>query len=194
MSADLAAELVIAQRHLTPSRRDRLLHLGADTGLVVTLLGVMPALIEGRLWQPVDGAPLAVVLPVLIDDALTPGSRWPAMAPLFGHLVDLVAFTTSNPDRWALRTGAASWLGAVQPQFLDPDPVEIWQTPMAWLMAGGTGICPLTDDPVELRRLLMPLETISVADVTYWRFLQRVLSAPSLTPHILVRPTAEEAA
>jgi hypothetical protein len=191
---DLVAELTVAQQHLTPVRRDYLLRQGADPGIIVALLGMMPALIEGRTWQPVNGAPIAVVVPVLVDDPLTPESRWPAMAPLFGQLVDLIAFSIATPKRWALRTGNAQWLGAVQPQYLDPDPVEIWQTPMAWLRAGGMGLCPLTHSHHELRRLLLPLHSISVADSTYGRFLQRALSAPPSIPHILVRPTAEEVA
>jgi hypothetical protein len=68
------------------------------------------------------------------------------------------------PDRWALRRGIASWLGACEPQYLDPDPVPVWRTPLGWLRAGCRGLVLLTEDKTDRYRCLSMLGSIVAED------------------------------
>jgi hypothetical protein len=191
---DLLGELRAAHRNMTPEWRDRLIAAGADPGIVVAMLGTLPAQIEGRLWQPLEDAPHAIILPVFVDDTASPETIYPALAPQYGNIVDLIAFNITSPDCWALRTGAASWLGAYGPQLLDPDPVTVWRAPWQWVCNGGVGIVPLTDDVTELRRLFLPCGSLAVADAAYGRDLRRTLSTPHPIPRIFVQRMKEQAA
>lgn len=66
-----------------------------------------------------------------------------------GEPVDIVAASSSVEDEWALLTGACPLLGWdawMQAQVGIADRVRIWPTPMAWMRAGGSGICVLRWD------------------------------------------------
>ena len=94
-------------------------------------VSVIPITVTGRLWMPSAGGSMALVLPVFDEDE---------------DLVDLVALRTSDPTEWWLRLGfndlihGASWL---EDAHLTGQPVRHFMTPLAWLAAGGEGVCLL---------------------------------------------------
>lgn len=63
----------------------------------------------------------------------------------FHHLLDLLTFSLDRPDRWNLARGKAVVLGAVALDLAAEfgTPLAVNSTPLAWLKAGGEGICPL---------------------------------------------------
>src|SRR5215469_18982285 len=71
-----------------------------------------------RYWPDPAGGP-AYVFPAT---AVEPGQPYlleaddPVWTVAAGPIVDLVAFSPFGPNRWALRTGAAIVLGAIEPQ------------------------------------------------------------------------------
>jgi hypothetical protein len=71
-----------------------------------------------------------------------------------GPIVDLVAFHPECRNRFALRTGAAVVLGAVEPQVLGPDPVSVLADISDWLREGCRGIVLLTSDGHQRGRIL----------------------------------------
>jgi hypothetical protein len=54
---------------------------------------------------------------------------------------------------WRLRTGAGLWLGAIRPQYLDPEPAPIRPSPLSWLQHRCTGLVPLSRNPFEIWRV-----------------------------------------
>lgn len=193
---DLDAELCLAQGSLTEQQRGQLRADGVG-GQILRWgwAGALPVLLEGDLWQPCEGEPLAFVVPVKAADGHTPENPNPENVLRYGDVVDLVAFRPDRPDRWALRLGAAAWLGAIEPQFLEPRPVRVWRTPLEWLRAGGEGIVPLSHDPEEVRGVLLWCRAIVAADVEHGRQLRRLLEKPARIPPIYVdRPEARVAA
>jgi hypothetical protein len=102
----------------------------------------------------------------------------------WGAIVDLVAFHPRHPARWALRVGAAEWLGCCEPQYLDPPPVRIWRLPLDWLRADCTGLVILSQEPVDAYRVLSGLHSITAEDAAHAGELRRVLSRSWLVPHI----------
>src|SRR3954464_15417564 len=110
--------------------------------------------VDGDLFQPDPDGRAAFVIPVRVHSALSPEARAPLEAVAQGEIVDLLAFHPAKPDRWALRRGTAEWLGAIPPQFCAPDPVRVWRSPMAWLIAGCHGMLPLSRNAADIHRLL----------------------------------------
>ena len=91
-------------------------------------LAVGPALAsiqitDGRFQLDTHGDAKAFVIPVRVGNPLTAEVSDPIRAVRCGALIDLLAVSPSYPDRWALRVGNATWLGAIEPQFLMPEPV-----------------------------------------------------------------------
>lgn len=77
--------------------------------------------------------------------APSPDGRRSMVVPVYenGQLLDLVAFSTSTPDDWLLRTGAGLALGLIdgfEPHTWGAS-VHLHKTPMDWLRAGGDGLC-----------------------------------------------------
>ncbi len=90
----------------------------------------------------------AFILPVRVDFLCTPETIRGFKAVRAGYLVDLLAFRPEWPDRWALRCGAAEWLGSIPPQYCDPDPVRIWSSPVRWLQSSCDGLVMLCRHPL----------------------------------------------
>lgn len=130
MSAvNLSGELFAAASQVKQLHLDHIRALGvapatiAELGRAQPPFGIVEAETEtsGR-YQP-SGGPVHVVMPVLDD----------------GALVDLVAWRTTRPDRWWLRTGNG-W--ALNPDDLreyfrwGAAPPTLRSTPLDWLRAG----------------------------------------------------------
>jgi hypothetical protein len=123
-----------------------------------------------------DGVPVWV-LPATCCDPERP-EEIEAVDPLDvvskGPVVDLLAFHF-HPEcrkRFALRTGAAVVLGCVPPQYMQPDPVRVFDDVADWLKSGCKGIVLLSNDPHQrgriLRRIESPIGTPNPDQVKFW--------------------------
>lgn len=121
--------------------------------------------------------------------ANTPESHCPRRICRHGYLTDLVLWHPRCLDRWRLRTGAAEWLGAIEPQYCEPDPVAIWRSPLRWLQADCEGLVLLTSGRAEYYRVLSNCRGGLVAeDEVHKAELRRILERPWPAPNVMVRP------
>lgn len=143
------------------------------------------------LYQPnSDNGVPCLILPVVED----------------GGLVDLVAFRTSDPGTWWLRTGNALALGlekGLEPhlwfQRADPSakppkhqvgqPAHLCSHPLDWLRRAGDGLCVVDWSAPDIRRLDVLPEVIC-SDPQTASLLKRALSRPQRLPAISVMETA----
>ncbi len=120
-----------------------------------TIAAVAPAIVRiavaGSTYEPDPAGKGAFLLPVRVDNPLTPEAADSIGIIRAGSIVDLLAFHPAHPYRWALRRDDAEWLGAIEPQYLDPAPVPVWRSPLAWLQAGCRGLVVLS--PVAADRV-----------------------------------------
>ena len=132
-----------------------------------------------------DGGGSAFIVPVRVENAVTPEAADPAEVICDGWIVDLVAFHPDHPARWALRTGAAEWLGSIEPQYLDPEPVPMWRTPLAWLQAGCRGLVLLSKERESHYRILSSLGEIVAEDHQHATELRQHLGRPWPMPKVM---------
>lgn len=111
----------------------------AELGMDQHQFGVAPVRwLPGGMYEPdPDGEP-AVIMPVM---------HWSVIEPFEGVLVevpeiiDLIAWTTSDPTRWSWRCGAGWALGE---HLMDEAlPVRVVLRPLDWLAMSGNAICIL---------------------------------------------------
>jgi len=114
------------------------------------MVGVARIKERNGLYFPDPRGRLAFITPVCVDCASTPETPHPDVFPFIGNLIDLIAWDERMPDQWRLRTGAAKWLGAIPPQYMDPRPFQIWQSPLEWLQQRCEGLVPLNNNPAQL--------------------------------------------
>lgn len=128
---------------------------------------------EDGLYRPGDG-PLHVVLPVYDD----------------GVIIDLVAFRSSDPANWKLRTGIGLALGLERgwERHHWADDVELSITPLDWLRNCGEGICIVDWDAPEIYRL-DTLPRITCPDARAASRLKLALTRPQHLPHISIKET-----
>src|SRR5262249_3284897 len=74
-----------------------------------------------------------------------------------GVIVDLLAFSFAH-QRHALRLGQAVVLGAIEPEYCEPDRVPVHRTAIGWLRAACVGIVLLTKDQFEAGRILRQID------------------------------------
>src|SRR5215475_141995 len=121
------------------------------------LAAIVPAkaqiTVDGETYEPDPDGGAAYLIPVRADSRLTPEAADPPEAVRSGAIIDLLAFHPAHPYRWALRRDSAEWLGAIPPQYLEPEPVEVWQSPLDWLRAGCRGIVILSRDAASAHRI-----------------------------------------
>lgn len=104
-----------------------------------------------------------------------------------GPILDLLRFDPLKPERWHLARGAVTALGAIEPQYLDPRPVHIHETPLDWLRASGNGLVLLTSDWREQRNTLMSCRGgIAATDPNFGVRLRETMTRPILEPRIYV--------
>ena len=181
--ADLGAEWSAAQRTMTPADRRMLIVFGVLAMDTLLLCGRVRARLDGGLYVPDDDGPPTFVSPILIEYADTPESLRADQAVRFGELVDLVAWDPRHPRSWALRCGAAEWLGAVEPQYLDPPPVSIHTGVLQWLQSGCRGLVLLSGEPV---RILAGIGQIAAEDAAHAAELRRIISRPRPLPPVTI--------
>ena len=133
----------------------------------------------------------AFVLPVRLKSTVTPEAAAPIEAIRDGAVIDLVAFHPSYPTRWALRTAAAEWLGAIEPQYLDPEPLAVWRTPLGWLQAGCRGLVLLSKERESRYRVLSSLGAIIAEDQRHAVELRQELGRPWPVPRVLMGTSPE---
>jgi hypothetical protein len=192
VSVDLYAELRAAAFNVRQVHIDRLRALAVSlrwiAGASTFPFGVAHCEASGGLYQPLDAdAPLHLVLPVLDE----------------GVLVDLVAFRTTAPDSWLLRTGNGFALGLQQG--LDPwlwyapadlnarppkhqvgKPTRIFSNPLEWLQGEGDGLCVLDWGSPEFYRL-DALRAVTVTDNETAKLLTDALARPARLPAIALK-------
>ena len=177
---DLAAEMCAAYSLLSTEHRLVLLEEGVSVRDLdqFQMCGVAPMRIDGELYQPADGR-LAIITPVRVYDFFSPESPNPCADCRLGSIVDLVAWDIRYPDRWALRTGNAEWLGCIEPQYLKPKSVPIRRSVVSWFQAGCTGLVLLSRSRLDQYRILMNCcGGIIAEDAAHHAELRRILSAP----------------
>jgi hypothetical protein len=185
---DLAAEICAGYSLLSIEHRSALLKEGVSMRDLdqFQMCGVALVRVDGELYQPADGR-LAIITPVRVHDAFSPESPQPDTGCRLGSIVDVVAWDIRYPDRWALRTGNAEWLGCIEPQYLDPDPVPIRRGVLDWFRAHCTGLVLLSRDPASVYRTLSWCrQGIIAANAEHATELKRTLRAPLKAPRVLV--------
>lgn len=141
---------------------------------------------DGLYQSDPDGGP-AFILPVRVDSPISPEAADPVATVRHGEIVDLLAFSPAFPQRWALRTGAATWLGAVEPQYMGPAPTSIWRSPLHWLGNDCRGLALLSRDRRDRYRVLTCLDAIVAEDEEHAAELRKLLEQPWLSPPVYVR-------
>ena len=195
IGADLLAEYEWSLARTKPADLDPLQQGVGDDGLAIGPAVAPIRLLRDRLHFELDpdGDAQAFILPVRGDNPLSPESADPVKTVRCGPIVDLLAFSAAVPHRWALRTCAAMWLGAVEPQFLMPDPTPVWRTPLRWLANDYRGIVLLTRDRRDQYRGLTCCDSIVAEDERHADELRKLLAHPWLAPPVYVRRGREVA-
>ena len=137
-----------------------------------------------------DSEDAAFVLPIR-GGAVSPEAADPVAEVRHGQIVDLLAFSPAFPYRWARRTGAATWLGSIEPQYMAPDPVPVWRSPLHWLGNDCRGLVLLSRDRRERYRILTCCESIIAEDENHAEELRDLLAMPWLAPAVYVRQPRE---
>lgn len=133
--------------------------------------------LEGGRYAPAPTGQRRLILPVHED----------------GELVDLVAVSSTEPDDWHVRTGAATALGLFDGwhhRWVDAVPVH--RNPLEWLRAGGEGLCILDWSSPDLDRL-RDLPAMSVNDAGLARNLTASLTKPLPIPDIYINTNGAQA-
>jgi hypothetical protein len=146
---------------------------------------------DGRFQLDTHGDAKAFVLPVRVGNPLTAEVNDPIKAVRHGTLIDLIALSPAYPNQWALRLGNATWLGAIEPQFLMPEPVPVWRTPLAWLRNDCRGLVLLSPVRSEQYRVLTVCDSIVAEDERHAAELREVLDHPWLAPPVYSRRRRE---
>lgn len=192
---DLARELDSAIANVDDAVKLRLERLGVSSELLrlpLSMVGVIRARPAGpRLFEPSSAGVAMFITPVFIGDPWSAQTSDPVTtARCGGDLIDLVAW---RPDGgWALRTGNAAWIGAIEPQYLDPGPVRVFRSVLGWLQGELDGIALLTDDPLEVYRTLCDCRGGIIAeDQAHAAELRGLLARPWPAPRVIVAPITE---
>jgi hypothetical protein len=130
---------------------------------------------ERLLYEPAENGRAVWIMPVCAVDPSQP-EEIETVDPMdvvadLSRVVDLVAFDPHCRERFALRTGGATVLGAVEPQLLGPDRVRVWNDIGDWLRDSCRGIVLLTNDCHQRGRILRRLSSIEAqqpTQVTAW--------------------------
>lgn len=199
---DLDGEFRAAQAAMTPAHRDRLHDLGVErwvTDLGCRLIGAGRVRFEGDRFEfaPDDGVS-AVVLAARGDDGpVTLDHPDPVRAAVMGEAVlDLVAFSTKRPERWACRIGAVDCLGYMPVQSMrSKHPTDgaawFWPTPLAWLVDGCGGLCILTDDAAKIRSIVTAARRPHCEDAALAARLRAIAARPLAVPEFAVMSRGE---
>jgi hypothetical protein len=168
----------------TPDHVQELMRHGVGMGAITTTCPAPTSIAfneDGDRYWPDDAGYPAWVMPVCVVDPERP-ELIETVDPLdvvsTGPVIDLVAFDPDYPGCWALRLGLATVLGAIEPQYLDPEPVPIHRDVTDWLRAECRGIMLFTRDPIEVGRILRQCLKIEVQHRDHAVELRRTLEMP----------------
>jgi hypothetical protein len=186
---DLRAEMRVAHAQIRETDRDALIDLGIAAEVVdrFRMCGIEQVSIGNGLYAPAPGGPIAIITPVRVYSRVSPEARAARAYAHWGPIVDLVSWHPAEPERFALRVGAAEWLGCIEPQYLGAGPVPVHRSVLDWLRAGCVGLVLLSADPADQYRALCCCDGIVAASAEHGKALRRVLARP--WPH----PSVEEA-
>jgi hypothetical protein len=126
----------------------------------------------GGLYQPLPGAgALHVILPVVEE----------------GALVDLVAFRSTAPDEWLLRTGNGTALGLERGVGWHTwgQSAHLFGNPLDWMQGAGQGLCVVNWSAPDLAQLDV-LPCVTVSDPATGALLIEALRRPVRVPQIKV--------
>lgn len=187
---DLRAELRAAVAQLGAEDRAALIALGVPASDLdrFRLCGLERVSVSNGLYAPSPDGAAAIITPVRIWHAVGPEAPRPRLYSQWGPIVDLIAWHPAQPERIALRVGAAEWLGVIEPQYMDPDPVPVHRSALDWLRAGRVGLVLLSDDPAaQYMALSCCRNGVVAADDAHARTLRRALSHPWRHPAVETR-------
>jgi hypothetical protein len=126
------------------------------------------------------------ITPVCTEWRDTPESNDPE-SPMCAELVDLVAWHENAPEKWLLRTGHAQWLGRIEPQYCNPNPVQILRSPLSWLRNNCIGLVPLGRKRYEVYDVLMCCRYgMKAEDRAHAAELRHILEYPIPHPPVYV--------
>jgi len=181
----------LAREHWRALRSTRVEDLAALTAAGVGWSAITDAVpawakirVDAAAFEFNDCGGEAFVLPVRTDSPTTPESIEPLASVRESWIVDLVAFHPRHPARWALLYGSAEWIGAIEPQYLDPEPVPVWRSPLSWLRADCRGLV-LLGDRASQYRILTLLNSIVAEDERHAAELRRILVRPWPVPQVV---------
>ena len=183
----LAAEMRGAFAALRSEHAEALAEAGVPWHLIglYEMAGVGRVRVDGDYYQPDPDGGRAFISPVLIGGPYGPEAADPWRFARFGGLIDLLAWDPAQPDRWALRTGAATWLGCCAPQCFAPQQTQIWRTPLAWLCSDCTGLVILSRDRAEAYHVLAGLAGgILAEDEAHVAEIRSILARPYPAPKV----------
>jgi hypothetical protein len=142
----------------------------------------------------------APVLPVGADlFEIDEGGRWSVLQPVAPDgetILDLLAWHPCRPDRWRLLTGDAIALGEREIDLHDSEldgPLPVFATPLAWLQAGGRGVCLLRQTWQAAQRVLDGVPALGAETVELGEWLRTALAYRAV-PSILVNLESDRAA
>jgi hypothetical protein len=187
------------RRSLRKTGSDDLRPLMAARVTQETIDAVAPVMaritVAGATYHPDPDGGLAYLIPVRVDNPLTPEAADPVHTVRSGDIVDILSMHPAHPRRWALRRDAAEWLGAIEPQYLNPDPVCVWRSPLGWLRAGCHGLVILSRERAGAYRILAGCQGGIIAeDAEHAAKLHGILTQPWPAPQIIVPKGARHAA
>lgn len=169
-TAELAAEMRQALANLTREHADQLVGCGVPWSVIIDLMiGVerVRATEDGCYCPDHDGG-AAYITPVRAQYADTPQSTAPWRSVRSGYLFDLLAWNLETPDCWALRIGAATWLGCVPvqdyPELVTPARTRLRRTPFRWICADCAGVVTLSPERADHYRLFSEPQGGIIAD------------------------------
>jgi hypothetical protein len=190
--ASLGRQATLGREYLAALRMTRFADLAPLVAAGVsweTIATAAPALArirvsKGITFEPDDDGGGAFIVPVRVESPITPETFDAATAVRDGAIIDLVAFHPLHPDRWALRRDVAEWLGAIEPQYLAPDPVPVWRSPLSWLQAGCRGIVLLSRERISQYRVLSGLGEVVAEDLQHAVELRCIVERPWSAPPV----------
>jgi hypothetical protein len=171
--AALVEEYLASMRNAPLAGVHQLMNAGVQIKAIALVCHV-PARIDrsGDHYQLAPTGRTAWIAPVAVPDPEIPDlieASEPAAVIAGKNIIDLVAFSLSAPNKFALRLGQGTVLGAIEPQYCAPAPVPVHRTILNWLRRECRGITLLTKDPIEAGRILRQIRHICVEDLEHKR-------------------------
>ena len=180
MSA-LGSEMNHALGAMRRKHYERLDELGVQrSDLMLGMVGIARIRRRGGLYEPHPLGAVFLITPVRMAESVEHAA--PASVVRVGDIVDLIAWLPGRARTYQ-RTGGAEWLGAIGPQYLEPEPVPIWRTPLAWFKAKCEGLV-LFGDKAARYRTLTEIRSIQAEDAVHAAELQEALLPPWPLPKI----------